>query len=537
MLASLFVRPYTQQKTNVFERLANFINESSKKIYIPTLHWAMRNRIFVIGIGILSIFASWFLYNLLPKDLLPPDDTGFIEGYTQARDGTSPFLMQEYHEKLAKVGINDPCVESLLSISSSGNDNQGFLFFRLKPYRNRLSLDKVLHNLSETYRQIPGVNVYLSPLPLVDLAVGTTSQALYQYSLTSIDRKALTEAAKTLTQKIKQNPLFTAVSNDLLLTQPQWEFNILRDKASNYNLTPLAIEEYLGWAYSNNRISLINGELQQYDVIVETLPKFYSDPSVLSKLYIRSMNNALVPLSEVVVVKESIGPLTVNHMDGINSVNISFNPKSKVALGTVVEKLKNLAKDLPPQVAGQLIGTAKAFDDSFKSLNLLFLLAFFVIYVVLGILYENFIHPITVMSSLPPTLFGGLLTLHLFQESLTLYSFIGLILLMGIVLKNGIMLVDFASASIEKGASVFDAIIEASLTRFRPILMTTFSALMGALPIALGIGGSMAQNRIGLGLAVVGGLLFSQLITLLLIPVLYSLFEELREALKKKAKG
>lgn len=273
-------------------------------------------------------------------------------------------------------------------------------------------------------------------------------------------------------------------------------------------------------------------------MLIETLPQFYRDPTVLSKLYITSNTGVQVPLSEVVEVSETVGPLTVNHVNGLSSVGISFNLGENIPLGTAVTTINQLTKnDMPSQVFGQVIGTADIFKSSFSSLNFLFLLAFFVIYVILGVLYESFIHPLTVMSALPPVLLGGLLTLFVFGQTLSLYSFVGLILLIGIVLKNGIMMVDFAIEATEKeGKSPRDAIIEASLIRFRPILMTTICALMGAVPIAIGIGGAMAQTRIALGLCIVGGLIISQLITLLLTPVLYYYFETLQAKLKARFK-
>lgn len=534
MLGSRFIKPYQEKHKPKMEQFSDRINERLKKIYEPCLHWAMKHRIIMLGLGLASILASVMLYRVIPKDLLPPDDIGFIQGYTQARDGTSPFLMEKYHEKIAEIAVQDPNVESIISVSSYTNANQGVLFLKLKPFKERLPMSEIVVELSKKYKQFVGTNVYLSPVPLINLTVGTTSQALYQYSMTSIDRKTLFDYATSLTQQMKQAPVFAQVSSDLLNHQPQWEFNILRDKASYYNVSAQAIEDFLGWAYSDNKISLINGEINQYDVIVETLPRFYKDPTVLSSLYIRSTSNALVPLSEIVKAQETIGLLTVNHINGLPAVDISFNPAKGVPLGTVLHELEQLTENkVPPQIHGQLIGTAQIFAQSFESLNFLFILAFFVIYVVLGILYESFIHPLTVMSAIPPTMVGGLLSLHLFHQTLSIYSFVGLILLMGIVLKNGIMMIDFANEAVHKEKkSAYDAIIEACLIRFRPILMTTVSALMGAVPIALGVGGAMAQNRVSLGVCVVGGLIFSQLLTLLLTPVLYYYFEVMQEKIE-----
>jgi HAE1 family hydrophobic/amphiphilic exporter-1 len=444
--------------------------------------------------------------------------------------------MDQYHKEINQIAISDPNVESILSIASYSNANEGILFFRLNPINERQSMGQVIQELGAKLKDIPGINVYLSPLPLINLQVGTTATALYQYSLTSIDRKTLYDYAPKLLAKIKRDPSFTQVSSDLRIHQPQWALHILRDKASNYNVNANAIENYFQYAYSNNKISQINAEINQYDVLIETLPQFYCDPTVLSKLYVTSTTGAQVPLSEVLAVTETVGPLTVNHVDGLSSVGISFNPAPNVPLGDILNKLSQLTKnDLPPQVFGQVIGTADIFTSSFASLNFLLILAFFVIYVILGILYESFIHPLTVMSALPPTVFGGLLTLYLLNQTLSIYSFVGLILLMGIVLKNGIMMVDFAIIAVEQeGKSAYDAIIEACLIRFRPIMMTTICALMGAVPIAIGLGGAMAQTHISLGLCIVGGLLISQMLTLLLTPVLYYYFEVLQEKLKAR---
>lgn len=538
MLASRFVRPYQKKSKTRMEQFADLINEKMLQIYRPCLGFSMRNKPIMIGIGFLSIFLSVVLFLTLPKDFLPPDDVGFIKGYTMARDGTSPYLMDKYHQELSKISINDPNVESILSISSYSNPNEGIMFLRLKPFKERQPINSVISDLDVKMHNVVGINTYLSSLPLINLSVGTTAQALYQYALTSIDRKTLYEYAPKLTHEMISNPHFSQVSSDLRIGQPQWSFHINRDKASNYNVTASQIENFFQYAYSDNKISQINADINVYNVILETLPKFYRDPTVLSQLYVRSSTNDLVPLSEILEPKETAGPLTINHLNGLTSVNISFNPGNDVPLSTSLKELDLLtSKGKPSNVFGQVIGTADVFKQSFTSLNFLLIISFFVIYLVLGILYESFIHPITVMSSLPPALLGGLLTLYLFHQTLSLYSFVGLILLMGMVLKNGIILVDFANNAVQfEGKSAEEAITEAALIRFRPIMMTTIASMMGAVPIALGIGGALAQNRISLGLCIVGGLIISQLLTLLLTPVLYYYFERLQEKIFKQKK-
>lgn len=535
MLSSRFIRAYEVDKKTKMEKFADLFNEKMKALYEPCLHFAMKHRLIVLGVGFFCIIASAFLFKTISKDFLPPDDVGFVEGFTLARDGTSPYLMHDYHEEISKIAIEDPNLESILSISSFSNPNEGILFLNLKEFKDRLPMNQVITELGNKLKGLPGVNVFLSPLPLINLQVGTTAQALYQYSLTSIDREALYDYAPKLVTKMKENSAFSQVSSDLRVNQPQWKLHILRDKASNYNVNANGIENYFQYAYSDNKVSQINAQINQYDVIIETLPQFYRNPAVLSKLYVSSTDGNQVPLSEILEVEETVGPLTVNHINGLTAVGISFNPADKVPLGTSLDALHHLTQDTPEKIYGQIVGTADVFKASFQSINFLLLVSFFAIYVVLGILYESFIHPLTVMSALPPAMFGGLFTLYVLGQTLSIYSFVGLILLIGIVLKNGIMMVDFAIAAVEKeGKSAYDAIIEACLIRFRPILMTTICASMGGVPIALGIGGAIAQTRISLGLCIVGGLMISQILTLLLTPVLYYYFETLQERIRNR---
>ncbi|MBU6446807.1 MAG: efflux RND transporter permease subunit, partial [Verrucomicrobia bacterium] len=444
MLSSRFIRPYQHDQKTRMERFGDALNDTMRKLYEPCLRFALNHRLIVLGVGTLCIVCSGLLFVAVQKDFLPPDDIGFLEGYTLARDGTSPFLMEKYHHELNQIAIQNPNIDSILSVSSYYNPNDGIVFVRLKPFKERKPMNTVITQLSDELGHIPGLNIYLSPMPLINLQVGTTATALYQYSLSSIDRKALYEYGPKLVQKLQNNPAFAQVSSDLRIHQPQWDLRINREKASNYHVTAEGIENYFQYAYSNNKISQINATVNQYDVLIETLPRFYRDPAVLSKLYVTSTTGNQVPLSEILDVKETVGPLTVNHINGLPAVGISFNPADHIPLGHCLDELAKLTKDKPTQVYGQVIGTAQVFQSSFETLPWLLLLSFFVIYVILGILYESFIHPITVMSALPPTLVGGLLTLYVFQQTLSIYSFVGLILLIGIVLKNGIILIDFA---------------------------------------------------------------------------------------------
>ncbi len=530
------MKPYDPNKKTGMERLSERLNERLKKIYEPCLHWALKHPLWMVGAGSVCVAASISLFLTLPKDFLPPEDIGFIECFTMARDGTSPFLMEEYHEKACRTIQNDPNVEALFSINSYNNVNEGIIFVRLKPYHDRLPMNQAIAEIGQKLQSFPGINFFLSPIPLINLQVGTTAQALYQYSLNSLDRNVLYHYAPQLLQEMKKSPLLTQVSSDLRISQPQWQLQIDRDRAYSFGVDANAIEQFFTYAYSDNKVSQINADINQYDVLVETLPQFYRDPSVLSKLYVRSNTNALVPLAELVNPSEKVGPLTVNHVNGLPAVNFSFNIADGVPLDSALKDIETMAqKSLPPGVSARVIGTADIFQSSFAGLTVLLLIAFFVIYVILGILYESFIHPLTVMSTLPPALFGGLFTLFTFRQTLSVYSFVGLILLVGIVLKNGILIVEFANESVRtEKKSPHDAIVEASLIRFRPILMTTVSALMGAVPIAFGLGGALSQTRIPLGLCIVGGLLVSQALTLLLTPVLYVGLEKLQQKLRSE---
>ncbi len=533
MLCSIFTRPYHEAHQTKMERFSDKWNLHIKKFYEPRLHWALNHGLIMLGLGIFSVIASFFFLMHIPTDFLPAGDVGYIQGFSHARDGTSPFQMVQYHKQLYEIAIADPNVHSIISISSRPNASEGIFFFRLKPLKDRLPIDDVIGDLSEKFQKVAGINIYLAPLPLINLNVGSTVQALYQYAITSVDLKPLYDYTPKLIANMKANHAFDQVSSDLRSLQPQWNLHILRDKAFNYNVNAADIENFLQYAYSDNRISQINAAISQYNVLIETLPNFYKDPSVLSKLYVRSSTDALVPLSEMVQTTETVGPLTVNHINGLPAVNISFNPGKGVPLGTVLDTLHTLTRDAPAQIKGQVVGTADVFKSSMGALPILATIAIFLVYIILGILYESFIHPLTVMSALPPAFLGGLFSLYITRQPLSIYSFVGLILLAGIVLKNGIMMINFAIDAVEiEKKSAYDAIVEASLIRLRPILMTTAAALMGAVPIAIGFGGALADSLKGLGICVIGGLLISQMLTLFLTPVLYYYFEIFQEKLE-----
>lgn len=533
MLCSRLLKPSQATK---MEKLSSRFNQTLITFYHKTLTKALRHPKLILGGGALSILLSALLFKFLPSDFLPPDDLGFITVHTEAATGTSPFQMMKYQSQLSEAIKNHPAIDSIISLGALPNDNKGIFFIRLKPFHDRPPLPTVMQELKSTLAKFPGVVSYLKAFPLIDLQVSTTdTKAPFQYTLQSLDPKALYAATEPLMQKIKQIPGVTQVSTDLELKQPQLNIEILRDKASALNLSAQSIENALSYAFAATNLSPINDPEYQYYAILEVEPKFYSDPSFLSQLYVRSTTNQLVPLIAATRLSQDVGPLSINRLNGLPAVNIFFDVGSN-ALGPILTKIDQVAHTtLPSNVLGRVQGTANVFRASFGSLSLLLLVTFFVVYVILGILYENYLHPLTVMSTLPPATLGGLAILAIFQIPLSLYAFVGLILLLGIVMKNGIILIDFANDAILAGKTPLEAILHAATVRFRPILMTTFSALMGAVPIALGIGGMTAQGRSPLGLVIIGGLVISQILTLYFTPVLYLHLEKLREKWHQKS--
>lgn len=538
MLASRFVpRHSPDRQKGKIARFSEKINEALVSRYERSLKWTLNHRGYVILGGVACLGLTLYLFTVLPKDFLPPDDIGFIQASTHASDATSPFQMIKYQQAVDSVVRKNPYVDTIISVAGTGVSNEGFFFARLKPINQRPPIQNVIKDLNAQLAQIPGVNSYLRSLPLINLDVGTgSSRGDYQYTLQSLDAKQLYKYAPILMKKMKDLKGFTQVTSDLEIEQPQVQIEILRDRASALGVQVQDIENALGYAYSGNNVSQISEPSNQYYVILETLPEFYRHPGNLDQIYVRAsqsnivgVNETLVPLNAVTTFTENLGPLSVNHLNGLPSVTITYNLEN-VPLSTAFTQLDQLAKQvLPPTVLASGQGTADVFKQTFQSLGILLLVTIFVIYVVLGILYENFLHPITVMSTLPPAAVGGLLTLLIFQQTLSLYSFVGIILLLGIVMKNGIILIDFANeAALKHGKTAEEAILYAARVRFRPILMTTVSALMGAVPIALGLGGMTAQSRRSLGLVIIGGLIFSQVLTLYLTPVTYIYLEKIR---------
>jgi hydrophobic/amphiphilic exporter-1 (mainly G- bacteria), HAE1 family len=541
MLASRFLRPERGRKHGRFYEVTERYFNGMVKTYDRGLTWALARRRTTMAASALILAGTIFLFLKIPKGFLPSEDNNQIFGFTEAAQGISFRAMGEHQMEVAKVIQKDPNVEAFMSSYGSRGSinasNSGVVFMHLKPRGERqLAVDGVIQQLRSKLARIPGIKVYLQNPPPIRIG-GSLTKSLYQYTLQDADTKELYHHAPILEQKMRQLPGFQDVASDLQIANPEVRVEIDRDKAASLHLTPQKIEDALYTAYSSRQISTIYAPNNEYQVILELAPQFQADPAALSMLYVRNSDGQLVPLDAVARLSQNLGPLAVTHAGQLPSVTLSFNLKPGVSIGDAVAAVNAAAREtLPATITTNFQGTAQAFQSSFQGLGLLLLMAILVIYMVLGILYESFIHPLTILSALPFAGFGALVTLLLFRTELSIYAFVGIIMLVGLVKKNGIMMVDFAIEAQHRGKDPEAAIHEACLVRFRPIMMTTMAALMGTLPIALGLGAG-AESRRPLGLAVVGGLLFSQLLTLFVTPVVFTYMEQFRGWLGRRRGG
>jgi HAE1 family hydrophobic/amphiphilic exporter-1 len=534
MLSSRFLRPPSHEHGRLFNA-SERIYERILGRYESSLGWVMRHRRHALIFSLVILAATIYLSTVVPKGFIPTQDTGQLTATTEAAQGTSFAEMVRHQQQVSAIVAKDTNIAAFMSSvgSGGGSTNQGRIIMALKPYGSRLTGDEIVNELRPKLSAIPGMNVFMQVPPAIQIG-GRNSKSLYQFTMQGADITVLDSAARRMEATMRNLPELQDVTSDLQIANPQVNVQIDRERAASLGITAEQIEGALYDAYGSRQVSTIYTPANQYQVVMELRPEYQRDISALRMLYVRSQSGDLVPLSAVSTMTQNVGPLSINHSGQIPSVTISFNTRPGVALGQATTAVQAAALNtIPAGVTTSFAGTAQAFQASQQGLLALLIIAIFVIYMVLGILYESFIHPATILTGLPFAAFGALLALFIFRMELDVYGFVGLILLIGIVKKNAIMMIDFAlQAERTEHKTPAEAIVHAASVRFRPIMMTTMAALMATLPIALGRGAG-AESRRPLGIVVVGGLAFSQIVTLFVTPVFYTYFDELPEKLRE----
>ena len=541
MLGSRFLRPPTKKQHGILYNLMERFFAAWLQLYQKSLTRVLHFRRTVLTLTMILTLATLWLFTRMPTGLFPPDDIGALRGSTEGVQGVSFEEMKRNQAQLAAIIIQDPDVEAFMSsVGAAGSrvgSNSGFLFIKLKPRSERTAnADEIIQRLRPKLNGVPGIRIFLQNPPPIRLET-ISSKAQYQFVLQSPDSGELYANAETFEEQLSNLPQLEDVTSDLEIKNPQINLTIDRDRAAALGVTAEQIESTLYSAYGARQVSTIFTPTNQYQVIMELESQFQTEPAALELLSVRAASGELVPLKSLVTMSRGLGPLSVNHLGQITAVTISFNLRPGVSLSNAVAAIESQARALPATISTGFQGAAQVYQASTKGLVLLLILSILIIYIVLGILYESYIHPLTILSGLPSAGFGALITLMAFDKDLDIYAFVGIIMLVGIVKKNAIMMIDFALESQRsEGKAPLDAIFQGCIVRFRPIMMTTMAALMGTLPIAIGIGAG-AESRRALGLAVVGGLLVSQLMTLYITPVIYYYLDHLQTAIKVRLFG
>lgn len=535
LMCSRMLARHEKGKKTRMEKLSNRTIGAVIRTYGNSLHFFLRHKWVSALAWIVCMAGTVVLFKAVPKSLLPIGDSGFIRGIFQAQEGSSPERMRLYQKKVDKILKEDDAVNIGITVSGRTglvSPSQAFTLAFLKPRDQRAPIDDVMARMSQKMAQIPGIVPYLQANPTLQLSTGATSttQGKFAYSLTGVNPDEVNKAAMDLLAKLRAYPGILFANSDLKLNTPSLQIDIMREVASSYGVNAQDILNTLRNAYSQNYVYLIKKVTDQYQVIMEVRDSERRKPEDLEKLWVRSSNGQLVPLRTVAKWKEVLGPQSVNHINQFPSVTINFQLVPGAVIGDATTFLeKAAAETLPPSVSGSLQGEAQVFKETISALAILMMFAVFAMYVILGILYESYVHPITVLTALPVATVGGLATLLLFKQEASLYAYVGMFLLIGIVKKNGIMMIDFALQRMAEGMDRVSAVHEACVERFRPIVMTTFAALMGSIPLAMGHGAD-GKSRQPLGLIIVGGLIVSQLITLYVTPALFLYLEAFQES-------